>query len=44
MTGEAHYCENCGTAWPTYQIFDLNGVCLGCESCLMIKKEGVMQL
>ena len=35
---------DCGQEWPTYQIFDINGVCLGCETCLTIKKEGVMQL
>lgn len=40
MSEDIKYCENCGQEWPTYQVFDLNGVCLGCEVCLTIKKEG----
>ena len=41
VSENVHFCESCG---HTYQVFDINGVCLGCETCLTIKKEGVMQL
>ena len=44
MSENVHFCESCGQEWPTYQIYDINGVCLGCEACLTVKKEGVMQL
>ena len=40
VSENVHFCESCGQEWPTYQIYDINGVCLGCEACLTIKKEG----
>ena len=44
MSDALKCCENCGQDNPTYQVYDINGVCLGCETCLTIKKEGAIQI
>ena len=37
-------CGVCGQSWPAYQVEDVNHALLGCESCLTIKRDGVIQL
>ena len=37
-------CGVCGQSWPAYQVEDVNHALLGCESCLIIKRDGVIQL
>lgn len=37
-------CPCCGAEWPDYLIKDINGTPLGCESCLTVIKDGVIQL
>jgi transcription initiation factor TFIIIB Brf1 subunit/transcription initiation factor TFIIB len=37
-------CPICGAKWPTYLIFDESRNPVGCEQCLMILKEGRIQL
>ena len=37
-------CPVCGQEWPEYYIEDpVNHQVLGCENCLIIKKDGVIQ-
>ena len=36
-------CPVCGWEWPEYIVEDINHVVLGCEECLTIKKDGVIQ-
>lgn len=36
-------CPVCGREWPVYLVEGLNHEDLGCESCLTIKKDGVIQ-
>lgn len=36
-------CPVCGREWPEYLVEGLNHEALGCESCLTIKKDGVIQ-
>lgn len=37
------FCPVCGREWPEYIVEDINHVVLGCDSCLIIKKDGVIQ-
>ena len=37
-------CGMCGQIRPAYQVEDVNHALLGCENCLIIKREGVIQL
>lgn len=37
-------CPVCGEEYPKYQVYDaLTKVPIGCENCLLIKKEGRIQ-
>lgn len=37
-------CPCCGKEWPEYLVKDISGTVLGCENCLTIMKDGVIQL
>jgi hypothetical protein len=41
---EGNYCLVCGQDWPALQVYDVSGVCLGCERCLTIYDEGRIRL
>lgn len=41
---EEKTCPRCGFAWPVYQVEDINHVILGCERCLLIMRNGAIQL
>lgn len=36
-------CPACGAAWPEYSVEDIKHVVLGCENCLVILKNGMIQ-
>lgn len=37
-------CPVCGAEWPEFLVEDpVNHQMLGCETCLIIKKDGVIQ-
>ena len=36
-------CAVCGAAWPEYQVQEPGRGVIGCESCLVIWKGGVIQ-
>lgn len=40
---EKKICPVCGQEWPAYIVENINHVVLGCENCLTIKKDGVIQ-
>ena len=44
MEEREHCCSVCGQDWPTLQVYDVTGVCLGCETCLTIYDEGRIRL
>ena len=37
-------CGVCGQPGPVYEVEDVNHALLGCEECLTIRKDGVVQL
>lgn len=37
-------CGVCGQVRPKFSVEDVNHALLGCESCLIIKRDGVIQL
>lgn len=41
---EPKRCPCCGAECPTYLVEDMYHEPLGCESCLTIKKDGVIQV
>jgi hypothetical protein len=43
MANNPKRCPCCGAEWPKYLVEDLYHGALGCESCLIIKKDGVIQ-
>ena len=38
------FCAVCGAEEPKLQIYDIAGVCLGCEVCLTVYDEGRIRL
>lgn len=36
-------CPCCGAEWPRYLVEDLYHDALGCENCLVIRKDDVIQ-
>ena len=41
--GESTYCPVCGAENPRYIIESVGRNPLGCEECLIVKREGVIQ-
>ena len=37
-------CGLCGAEYPSYRVEALDHTCLGCERCLNIYREGIVQL
>ncbi|MDD5932253.1 MAG: hypothetical protein PUC45_07375 [Oscillospiraceae bacterium] len=37
-------CALCGRVRPVYEVEDVNHALLGCEGCLTIRRNGVVQL
>ena len=44
MEQQVRRCGVCGQEWPSFSVEDVNHALLGCESCLVIKEDGVVQL
>lgn len=37
-------CAVCGQAWPRFVVETMDHALLGCESCLIIRQDGMVQL
>ena len=42
--GTERRCGVCGQVRPRFSVEDVNHALLGCEACLIIREDGVVQL